>query len=101
MTLAQITKRVGCSRATIYKWLELPGFRQAVADRLVQFTEDRLPSIVHAMCDAAEEDRDVKAARFVHDDVLKKGASDLSDLSVFEALYLRLGVTPTSIPNKG
>lgn len=100
MTLKQITKRVGCSRATIYKWLELPGFRQAVADRMVQFTEDRLPGIVNAMCDAAEEDRDVKAARFVHDDVLKKGTRDLSDLTIFEALYMRLGVTPTSLPEK-
>ena len=100
MTINEIAKHVKCCYATVYKWTELPGFRAAVADRMVQFTEDRLPSIVHAMCDAAEEDRDVRAAKFIHDDVLKKGATDLSDLTVFEALYLRLGVTPTSIPHK-
>ena len=100
LTLKQLSTRVGCCRATIYKWIELPGFRQAVADRMVQFTVDRLPAIVNAMCDAAEEDRDVKAARFVHDDVLKKNAADLSDLSIFEALYLRLGITPTTIPDE-
>jgi hypothetical protein len=100
MTIAEIAKHVHCAYATVYKWTELPGFRQAVADRMVQFTEDRLPSIVHAMCDAAEEDRDVRAAKFIHDDVLKKGAADISDLTVFEALYMKLGVTPTSIPDK-
>ena len=100
MTINQIAKQVKCCYATVYKWTELPGFREAVADRMVQFTEDRLPSIVHAMCDAAEEDRDVRAARFIHDDVLKKGVRDISDLTVFEALYMRLGVSPTSIPDK-
>ena len=100
LTIAKIAERVGCGRATLYKWIEKPGFRQAVADRMVQFTEDRLPGIVHAMCDAAEEDRDVKAAKFVHDDVLKKGTADLSDLTIFEALYLKLGVTPTTIPDE-
>ena len=100
MTMSDIAKRVGCGKATIYKWLEKPGFRQAVADRMVQFTEDRLPAIVNAMCDEAEHNGDVKCAKFIHDDVLKKGATDLSDLNMFEALYLRLGVTPTSIPGK-
>ena len=100
LTVKEIAAKAGSTRATVYKWIELPGFRQAVADRMVQFTEDRLPSIVHAMCDAAEDGKDVKAAKFIHGDVLKKGTSDLSDLNVFEALYLRLGVSPTSIPDK-
>lgn len=100
LTIKEICSKVGTSRATLYKWIEKPGFRQAVADRMVQFTEDRLPGIVNAMCDRAEDVGDVKAAKFIHDDVLRKGTNDLSDLNVFEALYLRLGISPTSIPDK-
>lgn len=98
LTFAQIATRLGVTRKTIHAWKSRADLQDAVYKRTLQLIEGRLPNVLHAMADAAEQDRNVPAATLCLE-VTGRAPTKVHDyLAPFEALYIRLGATPTAIP---
>ena len=54
-SLTDITKEVGITRDTLWKWRKKATFRKAVADRTRELLADALPDIFNVMIERARE----------------------------------------------